>query len=339
MNTQFGNGPSPASTSLPHLRRTGRLVLFTIFAGTASLFPVKSSLPFGAPDARATSIEAPWGNIPPVGLPFTVDGVDNVPDLHGNPAKTQLTLFVAGNQFMVFPKLIRAFKKEHPEIRHIFYETLPPGILAKQMVRKGITIGNLHLTVQPDVYESGLKRMKKEVKSGMVTGKLVAYAQNNLALMVRKGNPKHVRTLLDLGNSSLRLSLPNPKWEGIGQQIRASLLKAGGPKLVHKIFVDKRKNKTTYLTHIHHRQTAYRILRGQSDAGITWISEALFQKKIGHPIDVVRIPAKLNTEATYVAAMAKGAPHAENARLWLKFLQSSRARAIYQQYGFTSPQR
>ena len=341
MNKKSANGLSAVSVSLPNLRKVGGLALFSFLIGTATLFPATGggSTGLGIPDAQAAapSSEAPWGNIPPVGLPFTVYGVDNVPDLHGNPAKTQLTLFVAGNQFMVFPKLVRAFKKTHPEVRHVFYETLPPGILAKQMALKGITVGNLHLTVRPDIYESGMKRMKKEEKAGMVTGKPVPFARNNLAIMVRKGNPKHIRTLADLGRPSLRLSLPNPKWEGIGQQIRASLLKSGGPKLVHTIFVEKRKNKTTYLTHIHHRQTAYRILRGQSDAGITWISEVLFQKKIGHPIGLVRIPAKQNTEATYVAAMAKGAPHAENARLWLEFLQSSKARAIYKEYGFTPP--
>ena len=340
MNTKSRNSLSADTPPLPRHRKFSGLALLFLMMGIGNLLPATSgpSL-FGAPDARAagTPTEAPWGNIPTVGLPFTVFGVDNVPDLHGNPIKTQLTLFVAGNQFMVFPKLVRAFKKEHPEIRHVFYETLPPGILAKQMVRKGITIGNLHLTVQPDIYESGMKRMKKEEKTGMVTGKPVVFARNNLAIMVRKGNPLHIRTLADLGKPSVRLSLPNPKWEGIGQQIRASLLKAGGPKLVHTIFVTKKKNGTTYLTHIHHRQTAYRILRGESDAGITWISEVLFQEKIGHPIGLVRIPSKLNTWATYVASMTKGAPHAENARLWLKFLQSPRARAIYREYGFTSP--
>lgn len=293
----------------------------------------------GAEDAQAASppVEAPWGHIPPVGLPFTVFGVDNVPDLHGDPARSQLTLFVAGNQFMVFPELLRVFRKEHPEIRHIFYETLPPGILAKQIREKGLTIGNLHLTLRPDIYESGLKRMNQEKKAGMVIGKPVAFAQNNLAIMVSKRNPLHIQSLQDLGKPGVRLSLPNPRWEGIGKQIRASLQKAGGPRLIKKIFDEKKKDGTTFLTHIHHRQTAYRILRGQSDAGITWISEVLFQEKIGHPISLVRIPAKLNTEATYVAAMVKGAPHARNARLWLNFLSSPQARSIYRQYGFSAP--
>ena len=318
--------------------RIGRMSAMMLLV-SGLILPSKSPLEAGSVEARAATppVEAPWNHTPPVGLPFTVFGVDNVPDLHGNPVRSQLTLFVAGNQFMVFPELLRAFRKEHPEIRHIFYETLPPGILAKQISERGLTIGNLHLTLRPDVYESGLKRMAQEEKAGIIKGKPVAFAQNDLAIMVSKGNPLNIQNLQELGKPEIRLSLPNPRWEGIGKQIRASLLKAGGPGLVKKIFEVKKKDGTTFLTHIHHRQTAYRILRGQSDAGITWISEVLFQEKIGHPVTLVRIPDRLNTNATYVAAMVKGAPHPRNARLWLKFLSSPRARSIYRQYGFSAP--
>ncbi|MHB1926446.1 MAG: substrate-binding domain-containing protein [Leptospirillum sp.] len=318
--------------------RIGRMSAMMLMVCGLLLSP-RSPLETGSVEARAATspVEAPWNHTPPVGFPFTVFGVDNVPDLHGDPVRSQLTLFVAGNQFMVFPELLRAFRKEHPEIRHIFYETLPPGILAKQISKQGLTIGNLHLTLRPDVYESGLKRMTQEEKAGLITGKPVAFAQNDLAIMVSKGNPLNIQNLQDLAKPGIRLSLPNPRWEGIGKQIRASLLKAGGSRLVKKIFETKKKDGTTFLTHIHHRQTAYRILRGQSDAGITWISEVLFQEKIGHPVTLVRIPGRLNTKATYVAGMVKGAPHSVNARLWLKFLSSSRARAIYRQYGFSAP--
>ncbi|EQD69063.1 sulfate-binding protein, partial [mine drainage metagenome] len=72
----------------------------------------------------------PLGTTPnPSGVPFTVYGVNNVPDLHGDPFHANLVLFVAGNQFMVMPELISAFKKRYPEVRHVFYETSPPESL------------------------------------------------------------------------------------------------------------------------------------------------------------------------------------------------------------------
>lgn len=281
---------------------------------------------------------APWHHPKPVGVPFTVYGVNNVPDLHGDPAHADLVLFVAGNQFMVMPDLIAAFKREHPHIHQVFYETLPPGILARQIEEGGLTIGNLHIRVAPDVYESGKARMRSMIRKKLVDeSSVVAYAKNKLGMMVRKGNPKNIRSLIDLSRADVRLSLPNPKWEGIGKQIRHSLEKAGGMTLVRTIFITKKKAGTTYLTHIHHRETAVRILNGSSDVGITWISEVLFQKALHRPIELITIPDRLNTEATYVAAQVIKAPHPSTAQAWLAFLKSKKASEIYRHYGFTSP--
>lgn len=311
------------------LRQAGLVSAFLSLTGFSPAFS-------GSSLAAESTNHAPWHHSKPVGVPFTVYGVNNVPDLHGDPSHADLILFIAGNQFMTMPDLVRAFKHRHPEIRHVFYETLPPGILARQIREGGLTIGNLHLRLSPDVYESGKVRMAQMVRQGLVEKSSVTpYAKNKLGIMVQAGNPDHIQTLSDLGSPKLRLSLPNPKWEGIGKQIRLSLKKAGGPPLVHRIFVTKLNDKTTYLTHIHHRETAVRILDGTSDAGITWISEILFQKSIGHPIGLVRIPDKLNTEALYEAGILKHAPHQSAARAWIAFLASDEGRKIYEKYGFT----
>ena len=54
--------------------------------------------------------------------------------------------------------LVAAFEKEYPELKgKIYYETLPPGILIRQ-VRQGntITVGNMTWKIQPNVYAAGL---------------------------------------------------------------------------------------------------------------------------------------------------------------------------------------
>ena len=51
-------------------------------------------------------------------------------DLHNLPIVDQadLILFMAGNQFMAMPEMVAGFQQVHPEVRNIFYETLPPGL-------------------------------------------------------------------------------------------------------------------------------------------------------------------------------------------------------------------
>ena len=269
------------------------------------------------------------------GYEFQVPDVDNVPDLHGNPNDALLVLFVGGNQFMVMPGLMRAFEARHPELRgHIFYETLPPGILSKQIAAKGtITLGNFTLQVQADVYEAGLSAVQ-EMEKAQIVDAPVSYATNDLEIMVRRGNPLSIRTLSDLGNENVRLSMPNPDWEGVARQIAISMEKAGGAALIDRVMKQKVKDGSTFLTQIHHRQTPMRILNGQSDAGVTWASEVLFQEQIGNPVAGVVIPAAQNTNATYSAAMLKSAPHRDAAAAWLSFLASPGAQNVYAAYGF-----
>jgi len=141
------------------------------------------------------------------GYVFQVDSIDNVPDLHGNPADAKLVLFIGGNQFFVLPRLIAGFEKLHPELAgHIFYETLPPGILRYQIDKDNtLTLGNLTLHVQPDVYEAGESALSDMEKKRQVQ-KITRYTTNDLAIMVPRGNPQHIQTLNDLGAPSVRLA-------------------------------------------------------------------------------------------------------------------------------------
>ena len=271
------------------------------------------------------------------GYAFQVGDVDNIPDLHGNPADAKLVLFIGGNQFFVLPRLIAGFVTLHPELRgHIFYETLPPGILRQQITSDNtLTLGNFTLRVQPDVMEAGARALQAMARQQTVETP-VAYATNNLAIMARAGNPRHIRSLQDLGRADVTLSMPNPAWEGVARQIEASLRKAGGDALERSVYQTKVQRGATYLTHIHHRETPMRILAGQSDAGITWASEVAFQEKIGNPITGIAIPANQNTTAIYAAAVLRHAPHPEAARAWIAYLQSKEAQAAYHAYGFGS---
>jgi ABC-type molybdate transport system substrate-binding protein len=272
------------------------------------------------------------------GYVFEADGVDNVPDLHGNPAGARLVLFIAGNQFMVMPKLVAEFEREHPDVRgRIFYETLPPGILRKQIAHNGtLTLGNLTLQIEADVYQASVRVLGEMLKQRQIK-QSVPYATNDLEIMVAAGNPHHIESLRDLGRDGVRLSMPNPQWEGVANQIASSLRKSGGEALFQTVMVEKVKSGATYLTQVHHRQTAMRILGGQSDAGVTWASEVRFQGSIGNPIAGVKIPAADNTTAIYAAGVLPAAPHKALARAWVTYLASSQAQSIYRSYGFGPP--
>jgi len=205
------------------------------------------------------------------------------------------------------------------------------------MEQGGLIVGNLRINIRPDVYTAGSGRIERMQKERPQFKRTVDYARNRLAVMVRKGNPKNVRSLEDLGRPDVRVSMPNPQWEGIATPIEAAYMAAGGRELVNAVMETKVKDGTTCLTHIHHRQTPLRILAGESDAGPVWYTESRFQETIGHPIETIEIPDRHNQSVTYAAASFSDAPHPEAADAFLNFLMSDKGQSIYRKYGFEPP--
>ncbi|MEO9080457.1 MAG: substrate-binding domain-containing protein [Rhodanobacter sp.] len=302
---------------------------------------ISCALAFGA-SAATTPVAAngnflpPW-NPPPEGLQFSVPPFDAVADLHGDIVDPQLVVFFAGNQFMVVHDLMAAFKKAHPQYQRIFAETLPPGILAKQIESGVLVMGNLRIKLKADVYTAGKSAIAEKQEQHDWFADTYDYARNPLAILVAKGNPKQIQGLKDLGRADVSVSMPNPKWEGIAKQIEASYRKVGGEALDRTVMQTKVKDGSTFLTRIHHRQSPLRVLQGESDAAPVWSTEAYFQEHIlHHPVETVVIPAAQNAVATYTAARLKDAPHEQAAKDFMAFMQSPAAQAVYRKYGFQS---
>jgi ABC-type molybdate transport system substrate-binding protein len=209
------------------------------------------------------------------GFEFTVPQVDDLADFHGDITDPKLVLYVGGNYFFAMAPLVAEFEKEHPDYKgRIYWETIPPGLLVKQIEAGGtITSGNMTWTAKPDAYLAGLKKVDALIDQGLLTGHAVPYVTNTLTIMVPKGNPGHVTDLADLGKPDIRLAMPNPEFEGIARQIETSLKKAGGQALADAVYKTKVADGSTILTHIHHRQTPLFLMQGRADAGVTWQSE------------------------------------------------------------------
>lgn len=286
--------------------------------------------------AQDYRFDPPWNTPPQSAVNFTIFGLDNLPDVYGDIVDPQLVVFFAGNQFMVIDDLLATFKKEYPQYQRIFVETLPPGILAKQIEGGSLTIGNLRIGHKPDIYTAGTNRIRE---MAYLFEDTIPYAQNKLAVMVPRGNPKNIRGLADLGRKDIRVAMPNPEWEGIGRLIEQAYVKAGGKSLKEKVMNTKVEDSTTFLTHIHHRQSAMRILYGKSDVAPVWVSEVLYQQKVNHPVDLIEIPDEHNVSSTYMAGLMKEAPRKKAGRDFLTFLGSESAKQIYKKYGFTIPEK
>ena len=301
-----------------------------------------SAMPAAAQAAQSKDyVFPPWqggtnNDVVQHGFEFTVPEVDDLADFHGNPFDAKLVLYVGGNYYFAMAPLVAEFERLNPEYKgHLYWETIPPGLLVQQIKAGGtITVGNMTWTAPADVYFAGLAKVKQRIDEGLLIAPAVPYVTNTLTIMIPKSNPAHITGLADLGKPGVRLVMPNPEFEGIARQIKAALKKTGGAALVTAVYDTKVKNGETILTHIHHRQTPLFLMQGRADAGVTWQSEAMFQEQVGHPISHIDIPKATNSMAIYAGAEVKGAKHPQAAKAWLSFIHSKPALAIFERYGF-----
>jgi len=321
------------------IRRLAAL-LAVVVSSAVSAAPLQCA-PGTRPACLSAAMFPPWqhganSDVTRRGLEFTVPDADTLADFHGALDDPKLVLFVGGNIFFALAPLVRAFEAAHPDYAgRLYWETLPPGLLVRQMKAGGtITVGNMTWTVRPDAYLAGLAAVSGLVADGTLDGPAVPYATNTLTIMVPLGNPAHVTGLADLARPELLLAMPNPAFEGVARQIKAALARAGGQALVTAVYDTKLHDGSTTLTEIHHRQTPLFLMQGLAEAGVTWQSEAAFQEQAGHPISHVDIPAAQNATGTYAGAAVHGAAHPQAAALWLDFIRSAAAQEILGRYGF-----
>ncbi|MDY6951624.1 MAG: substrate-binding domain-containing protein [Thermodesulfobacteriota bacterium] len=273
---------------------------------------------------------------------FPVIPSDREDDLHNLAIadSADLVLFVAGNQFMVMEELLLAFQKEYPEIKKVFYETLPPGLELKQILAGGALFRDRVIDVVPDVYASvSEEAMHRLEDGGFISGAdYFCYLHNRIVLMVPEGNPAKISSVSDLGQEAVRISQPNPEYEDIAFYIMEMYRQAGGQDLLDRIMEQKRAEGTTIMTIVHHRETPLRITKKTVDVGPVWATEMAHARQAGLSADVVEPGEDLDQRDSinYYMCHLKDAGHPENGERFLDFIRSPRAQSIYEKSGFVS---
>ena len=252
--------------------------------------------------------------------------------------EADLVVFMAGNQFMAMGELVFAFQNQHPDIRTICHETLPPGLELRQILAGGARFRDRILTGLPDLYTSvspdAMKRLEQAGK--IAPNSALPYLHNRLAILTPPGNPAGIKTVADLGKDTVRVSQPDPAMEDIGFHIINMYKDAGGDELAQRIMEKKRAEATTIYTKVHHRETPLRLELNTVDAGPVWATEAIHAEASGRKLHVIHPGPDLDQRnaVTYYAAVLADAPNPDNGRLFLDFLTSKTAGKIFSKHGF-----
>ncbi len=205
-------------------------------------------------------------------------------DLHGDISSCDLILSTEGNYHPalhdVWPIFLAKFK-DRP-CQNCLYTTSPPVVL-EQIQHQILEFGNLYITCMPSVAVATRAVMDKLVLAGNAEGPVYPlYQDRGEVILVKKGNPKQIRSVWDLGRKDVRLVTPNPDLEpgafdnylttlyGIAVRDKQPPKQMSADGLINDIFNSAGDDPYKWLAgaRIHHRDLPWSVAYGRADAAI-----------------------------------------------------------------------
>jgi molybdate transport system substrate-binding protein len=234
----------------------------------------------------------------------------------GASAKTKqvsgtITVSAAASLTEAFTKMGADFQKDNPGTTVTFNFAASSALV--QQVQGG---------APADVFASADgATMQKLVSGGLVTAEPTVFAANVLTIVVKKGNPKHVKSLADLAN----LGVVSLCADAVpcGKYAQQALSQAG---------VSVEPSKITKGADV--KTTLAAVSTGDADAAIVYTTDA---KAAGSGVRAVRIPAWLNVYAIYPIAPIAASTNQDLANAWVKYTVSPAGQKTLQSFGFLPP--
>lgn len=324
------------------LCRVERFLAALVAASCCGLSP-------GAPGQTAATV--PWPPelpepLPSGAKPYVSEKSNVVLDLHGSIQNPDLVIFMAGNQYRVFPDLLPAFRewakaqapyKGVPTSR-IFYATTPPGRLIDAMQSGLFVLGNFSIDVRPgrlwpDVFMTG-PRQQRRLATAKYVDRWSVYTRNRgVVLLVRSGNPKRIKGVADLLRDDVRVAISSPVREPASFESYSNTLRAqGGADLPERIL--KKPGTVSPLT-VHHRENPQFIFDDRADVAPMYYHFGDYLKThLPQQFDYVLLPVEGNFRDELAISVIRSAPHPRAAAAWLAFIRSDAAASVYNRHGF-----
>ncbi len=209
---------------------------------------------------------------------------DTLYDFHGNLEGCDLLLSSEGNYHMalhdIWPIFLAKFKND--PLRNALYTTSPPVVEA-QLENHTLQFDNLSIGCRPSVAVASQEVMQKLAAAGLSDGTPQAiYSDRGIVILVKKGNPKHIKTIWDLGRKDVHLVTPNHivelgAYRNYQNQIYNIALADTQPpknwtadKLINAIYNGQSENRDKWLEgkNIHHRDEPWSVAYGKADAAV-----------------------------------------------------------------------
>ena len=219
------------------------------------------------------------------------------------------------------------------EIKSVFETSYPNVNVSLNFAGTPTLLTQLTLSPNADLFVSADEHhMKLAHADGIITtDSTIAFATNKLAIITPISNAR-VKRISDISKPNTKIILAL-RHVPLGRYSHASLdlisgLKNLSPDFTNKVLANVVSQETAA------RQVLAKIIIGEADAGIVYITDAAKQ----HPdrLNVIQIPDEANVTAIYSIGMVadrQGQPN-NNAQNFIDFVVSDQGQDILRRHGF-----
>jgi sulfate/thiosulfate-binding protein len=251
----------------------------------------------------------------------------------GGGGGNRLSLVAYSTPREAYATLIPAFQKTAAGKGVSFSQSYGASGDQSRAVAAGLPADVVALSLAPDMdklADAGLvaKDWSSGPDKGMVTDSVVA-------LVVRKGNPKGIRTWDDLVKPGVQVITPNPfssggaRWNvmgAYGAQIEQGRSQAEATAYLERLF------KNVPVQDKSAREALQTFVGGKGDAMIAYENEAIAAQQAGQPVDYV-VPDQTILIENPIAVVTRSR-HQTQAKAFVDFLRSPQGQGIFAQKGY-----
>ena len=255
------------------------------------------------------------------------------PDGRGALPAAQLSLVAYSTPQEAYDAIVDAFRKTAQGRNVTFTKSYGASGDQSRAVEAGLAADVVAFSLEPDMTRLVRRGIVAEdwgsgQHKGMVTDSLVVF-------VVRKGNPKNVRTWADLARPGIDVVTPNPftsggaRWNvmaAYGQAARAGGGEDAGVAYLSSLF------KNVSVQDDSARKSLQTFTSGKGDVLLAYENEAIFAQQKNQPIDYV-VPESTILIENPVAVTATS-KHPEQARAFLEYLHGPEAQRIFAESGY-----
>jgi len=232
--------------------------------------------------------------------------------------KTKLSLVAYSTPEVVYDEIIPAFKQTEAGRDVGFKTSFGASGEQSRAVESGLDADVVSFSIEPDITRLVDAGLVAEGSSRLVTTSLVSF-------IVRKGNPKNIRTWEDLLRPGVQVVTPNPFTSGAAKW---NLLGAYGAKGLG--YVRELITKHVKVQPKSGREALQAFTSGTGDVLLSYEYEATTAQKKGEKLDFVTPPKTIKIEIPI--AVTKSAPPA--ARSFVNYVLSKPAQEKFAAWGY-----